>query len=574
MKLKFFVIGSCHSGYMFKEKLIGNYTSGNIELVYQHQHDSVIGMMSEPLEIELRGVTSKYQWDFNHFAESIFKKDIIPKMKETRPDYLIIDTYAEGACPVIKISDSVYITGNYYINSSSVYSQLNAERILETDDPERFALFEKYFRMFINAVRAELPDLKIILVKTHSTTELYDSEGKSRTIFHYADKVEALNARRDMYDEFILENVEDIRCLDMTDEYHLADSLIRDNYNYEISHNHYAVEYYRSQYHKLQNIIISDFLGGREKTKYFNQAVCIRAYDDFSLLLLVTKMYKDFFHVYIHIDSESIGREFTEEQIARLRKIPNVNVITKYKAPKGSYNELLAWLEMSDMAFQNPDVKYVHYTTSMDMPIRPINILYEYYEKEPGNRSFLNCHANGDRKEMEKVASYTYRQYHYFYNEDETEPGIKEMMEASVQKQKSMGVCRNNIGEFTQMYKGVIGGSLTREAYEYCKGYVKEHPEYLEDIKFTRLRTEFFFHTILFNAKEFEDKLVGSTRGSKFDWIWDEKKKDYAELDVSTYEKIRENPGVFFVRKVSSASRELVDIILKDVKSPYSMNAI
>lgn len=571
MKLKFFIIGSCQSGYMFKEKLIGNYANGNIEPVYQHQHDTFLSIMSNPYDIELKGVTSKYQWDFDHFAESLLKKDVITKIKETKPDYLVIDTYAEAACPIIKINDTTYITSNYYISSSSLYNQLPKERILEVNDMERFELFKKYFCTFIDTVRAECPNMKLILVKARSTSELYDSDEIGRTIFSYSEKVQALNERRDMYDKFILENIEDVRCLNMTDEYNLADTRIRDDYNYEVSHNHYNVSYYRRQYHKLQNIIISDMLGGRERTRYFNQAVCIRAYGDYPLVLLMTKMYKDFFKVYIHIDADSIGRDFTEEQISRLRRIPNVYVMTKYKAPKGSYNELLGWLELSDMAFSDKDVTYVHYVTSMDMPIQPVNRLYEYYEKHAENRCFLNCHANGDRAEMENVAAYTYRYYHYFYNEDERDANIKEMVDASALKQKQMGICRNNIGEFTEMYKGVVGGSLTRDAYEYCKVYVQEHPEYLEDIKFTRLRTEFFFHTILFNAKEFEDKLVKSVRGSKFDWTWDDKKKDYAELDAVTYSRLRQNSNTFFVRKVKSDNTEVLDMILKDVKAPYNI---
>lgn len=573
MKLKFFVIGSCFSGYMFKEKLIGNYANGNIELIYQHQHDVFAGIMSDSLDISLENVTSKYQWDFNHFAPSIFKKDIMGKIKESNPDYIIIDTYAEAACPIIKINSSTYITSNYYISSSSLYDRLPKESVLEVNDEERYELFKTYFSKFIDTVRTECPNTKIILVKTHSTTELYDSYGLERTMFTYAEKVETLNKRRDMYDSFILENIKDIRCLDMTDEYKLADSRIRDDYNYEVSHNHYAVEYYRTEYHKLQNIIISDMLGGREKTRYFNQAVCIRAYDDYPLVLLMAKMYKDFFKVYINIDSDDIGKAFTNEQIARLRSIPNVSVMTKYKSPKGSYNELLGWIEMTKLAFSDSDVKYVHFVTSMDMPIQPVNKLYEYYDKLENGSIFLNCHANGDRAEMEKQAEYTYRYYHYFYNEDESDASVKEMVNTSALQQKQMGICRKGIGEFIDIYKGVVGGSITRDAYEYCVTYLKEHPEYMEDIKFTRLREEFFLHTILYNAKQFEDKLTKHVRGSKFNWNWDEKEKDYASLNLKSYTKFKQDKNTFFVRKVKSQNKEVLEAILKEIKTPYNIEA-
>ena len=571
MKLKFFVIGSCFSGYMFKEKLLGNYSNGNIEMVYQHQHDVFAGIMSKQLDMDLSGVTSKYQWDFDHFASALFEKSVIQKIMETKPDYIVIDTYAEAACPLVKINDESYITSNYYLSSSSIYEQLPKECVYGVDDSQRFELFKKYFSLFIDVIRQNLPETKIILVKARSTCELYDYERVQREIFSYADKVEMLNKRRAKYENYILENVEDIRCLDMTDEYELADTGVLRDYNYEVSHNHYSVEFYRREFHKLQGIVIADMLGGYEKRKYFNQAVCIRAYDDFPLLLLMAKIYKDFFKVYIHIDADSIGRDFTPEQISRLRKVPNVSVITKYKSPKNSYNEVLALIEITKMAFSDKDVQYIHYVTSMDMPIRSVNRLYDYYDNCPEGRCFLNCHASGEKSEMDKIAPYTYRYYHYFYNDDERIPHVKQMMDDSIQKQKEMGIFRSGIGEFTDMYKGVLGGSLTREAFSYCEQYMEEHPEYMEDIKFTRLRTEFFLHTILFNSEKFEDKITKSTRGSKFDWTWNDKEKDYAKLSVNSYNKLKQNQNTLFVRGVSSADEEVLNMILKDIKTPYKL---
>lgn len=569
MKLKFFVIGSCYSGYMFKEKILGNLTNGNIEMVYQHQHDSFISMMTKPVDMDLKGATSQYQWDFNHFADSIFNKDIIEKIKKTRPDYILFDTYAEAFCPIIKVDEDSYITSNYYIKTSTVYEKLKGREVLDVNDVKRYELFKKCVVEFFQAVRAELPDVKLILVRSSATTELYNPLKKEHSIFSYYKKIESTNELRLKYEQCILENVPDVRSLSMRDEYNVADSMIQSDYNYEISHNHYTVDFYRRMYHKLQRIILADLLGGQEKTKYFNQAICIIATDDFSMLLLQAKIYKDFFRVYINIDVGSIGVVYTDEQIDRLRKIPNVCVLAKYKSPKGSYNELVAMLEMAAMGFDNPDVKYVHYTTGDDMPIRPINEIYKYFETSAKDCSYLNNYSNGDRDEMKKVAEYTYKYYNYLYNADERDPVIRDMLHESICHQKKNGIERNAIGEFTDVYKGVIGASLSREAYMYCMEYVKKHPEYMEDIKFTRLCSEFFFQTILFNAKELEGKVCGGIRGGRHDWLWDSVKKDYAEVDLESYKKLRAGEDSLFIRKVTSKNSEVLKEILKDIKTPY-----
>lgn len=571
MKLKFFIIGSCYCGYMFKEKLLGALANGNLEMIYQHQHDSFISMMTKPVDVSLEGATSKYQWDFDHFAAAVFKKDILQKIADMKPDYLVFDTYADAMCPIIKIDADTYVTNNYYISTSSVSEALREKEILDAGNPERERMFGRYVKEFFAAVRAILPEIKLILVRTKGAEELYNPDTGERSIFPYAPRVEQVNLRREKYDRYIMEQIENVSCLTMSDMCIPADTRIRDDYHYEISHNHYAVEYYRKEYIRLQNIVIADLLGGKERTRYFRQAICIAAVDDFPLLLLLVKIYKDFFRVYVHIDENAIGSTFTEDQIERLREVPNVSVLTKYKCPKGSYNELLAWQEMFSMAFRDEAVEYVHYMTGHDMPIRPVNEIYQFFEREENKYSYLNLHANGSREEMRKMASYTYGQYYYMYNADESDPGVKEMMDESVRWQRNHGVERNSLGEFRELYKGVVGGSFTREAFTYCQEYVENHPEYMEDIRFTRLRAEFFYHTILLNTPQFREKIKKGLRGGKHAWLWDEERKDYADLSLPDYKKLRENAETFWVRDIRSGKKDVVEAILKDIKSPYQL---
>lgn len=121
------------------------------------------------------------------------------------------------------------------------------------------------------------------------------------------------------------------------------------------------------------------------------------------------------------------------------------------------------------------------------------------------------------------------------------------------------------------MYKGVLWGSLTRDAYMYCMDYTENHPEYLRDIKYTRLRAEFFFHTLLFNASEFKDLIKSGVRGGKHGWNWDERQKDYETVTLESYKRLKRNEEYLFVRKVTSENKELVNQILKDIRSPYHL---
>lgn len=49
------------------------------------------------------------------------------------------------------------------------------------------------------------------------------------------------------------------------------------------------------------------------------------------------------------------------------------------------------------------------------------------------------------------------------------------------------------IGEFTNIYKGVIWSSLPYEQVSYVLSYIDAHPEFLTDLKHTIIPEEFFF---------------------------------------------------------------------------------
>ncbi len=85
--------------------------------------------------------------------------------------------------------------------------------------------------------------------------------------------------------------------------------------------------------------------------------------------------------------------------------------------------------------------------TNYDMPIRPINQIYDFFEQQEGI-SYLNLHANGNREDMQKVEEYTCKYYYYDYNSDETDALVKEMRENQIALQKKNGVRRNGMGGF------------------------------------------------------------------------------------------------------------------------------
>lgn len=566
--MKIFCIGSCFSDHMFRNKIMGNYSYGNIELVYHHHHDSFISLMSDPVDVDPEGAKSVYQRDFNCFAASILKKDIIKKISEMQPDYLLLDDFGERACPVLKINDTTYLTDNYYIHNSTIMEQIKIQETLPIISEKRFDLFKKYFALFLDALEAVCPDIKIIYVLMPPTLEYVNADYTKSSLFPNRQNIDVLTSLDKKYSEYFLNNIKNVQTLEMKSEYGTADSIFAYNYISSFNHNHFDINHYKKEQHKLTNIILNDLLGENKKKRYFNQAVIISAYEDFSLLLLLAKIYKDFFYVYIYVNRTLLKNKFTDEQILRLRQIPNVHVIAKDEAVKGSFCETRCLLNIMETAFSNSDINYIHFSTDTQMPIRSVKEIYSFYESR--NSSFLNLNFSSDQKDI-KTAESTYKYYNYFYDKDLKNPDNKKMYDSCMKKQAELGIRRTGIGEFQTVYKGDYGGSLTREAYNCFIKYIQEHPEYINDIKFTRLGSEFMLHTVLFNSNELSGRVIGGLRGGKASFDWDSEKNDYAAADIEKYKKIRNNREYLYIRKVSSGNRDLVNMILKDIKSPYTL---
>ncbi len=282
-------------------------------------------------------------------------------------------------------------------------------------------------------------------------------------------------------------------------------------------------------------------------------AIVITAYTDYLMLRLLCEIYHKDFLVYIHVDkmSESI----TDEHIQELNQIENVYAIRKYKCYWGSLNHLQALIDMSKEALKNPDVNYIHFSTGQDLPIKSNEEIKDFFEKS-GNKSFLNFHfpdAHYHKPELEM-----WKYYYFICNDcDPREVPYCDWIKEMVDWQKKNNICKKGLGEFTKIYKGIIWSSFTREALEYCYKYIDKHPQYWEDVKYSRIREEFCFHTILFNTPYFDDKIV---RDGKHGWKW-AGSGQFLNMEYEDYIE-SEKKGKLFIRKVTSSQTELINSII------------
>lgn len=270
------------------------------------------------------------------------------------------------------------------------------------------------------------------------------------------------------------------------------------------------------------------------------QAVLITAYQDIDLLkLLCSEITKRDMLCFLHIDTKmnltGTQRKEIEEKAAYIS--------SKYKIHWGSYNHLLAILDLVAAAIENPDIEYIHIISGQDFPTKSKT----YFEKKFANSEKIYMSVT-DRNSLQPLFIDRFERYHIFTNRNIRNKFINKLARTSVKIQKLFSIKKRKIGEFDKIYKGMIWVSLPNCAAEYVMRYIKKHKEFLTQLKYCHVPEEIFFQTILMNSPYAKDIVQNNLRYT----CWEMRNGSFpAVLDEADYMKI-ENSSSIFARKLST----------------------
>ena len=205
------------------------------------------------------------------------------------------------------------------------------------------------------------------------------------------------------------------------------------------------------------------------------------------LQLLVERMQLDF-DVYIHLDKKSNLSEKAFTQYA------NVFCIKKYSINWGSYNGVLAPIELFRMAAEKNYDYYIH-ISGQDLPIKSNKEIINFFKKNK-NISFMDSHPLprdiwGQDGGLGRIS------YYWEYN----------IGNGFVNKLVKVGFRIARKIQFTFNWKRKLpditlyGGSnwvnINKEAGSYLFAYLNKHPEYIKWFKYSANADEIWLQTIL-----------------------------------------------------------------------------
>lgn len=277
------------------------------------------------------------------------------------------------------------------------------------------------------------------------------------------------------------------------------------------------------------------------------QGFLIGAYKDEKGLLDLIKSLSSNGKVYVHINALSTLN------IEKLKKLclSNVIFIKKVKVTWGGISHLKAILYMLSLMIKDKDIDYIHIISGQDLKIKS----WDYFTaKFNGSKNIYMSCVNIKEAPGNIQRRYLYK--HFFTNIDSRKKWYKFFDHRICDFQKK----RKNIGNFSDIYKGMIWISAPTNAYEYAINYYNNHDKFRYDIAHILIPEEIFFQTIFMNSEYKKDIIKNNLRFT----IWSERHGSIpAYLDESDITQIDESDCVFARKVDSSISKKLIEHYLE-----------
>lgn len=268
------------------------------------------------------------------------------------------------------------------------------------------------------------------------------------------------------------------------------------------------------------------------------QAILITAYKNSEEIKRLIRYFHSF-NIYIHIDKKS------KLDIADFNKYKNVQAIKRYPIGWGSINHLHAVIDLLKMAINNKDNKFIHIISGQDIPVRKIQ---DFSRFEYDDHIYMDCTSVNDLPQQIRDR----------YAKGTVSSKLRQNNRFLLCLNYLYGIIhfnKNNIGEFANIYKGLIWMSFPCNVAKYLVDYFTNY-NFLAEFKHVAIPEEFAFQTILMNSK-YEKQIINSNL--RYD-NWSNRKYGSLPsiLDLSDYDKIVKG-NYYFARKADPLiSKELI----------------
>lgn len=273
------------------------------------------------------------------------------------------------------------------------------------------------------------------------------------------------------------------------------------------------------------------------------QAFLIIAHNNFEILEKVIKLLDNkSVDIFIHIDKKSQINNF---DILKNTKFSKVLISKEIDANWGAFSLIKIELLLLENALKyakksNVKYSYFHLISGVDMPIKPIDEICQFFKQNKGKEFVHFCGKELDEKVINRFKYYHFLEEKKWKRNSKLQYFYKAVNKIGILLQKIMGINRCEKG--IQYQYGSQWFSITRQFAE----YILENKTKIEhNYNYTYCCDEIFIQTLLINS-EFKNNLYLPTYDNNYaqcqryiDWTrgnpYTFRKEDFEDLMKSNY---------------------------------------
>jgi len=244
--------------------------------------------------------------------------------------------------------------------------------------------------------------------------------------------------------------------------------------------------------------------------------------------------------VFVHVDARAtevhdqlLKQYGTNEKVVILKK--------RYKVFWGSFNQVLATLELLREASKKNEYEYYSFLSGQDLPIKPLGEFEAFLTVNKG-KEFVHWYKL-PHHENHGASGGMDRLEYYWLNADPRFKKLFARLTDLMQKMQRVFGTKRKLN--FELYAGSNWFTLSHKAVKYCLDSLEKDPTYLKRFKFTRCADEIFFQTLLLNSPLKENIVNDNLR--YVDW---KSGPEYPKvLRMEDHSALVNSPGKFFGRK-------------------------
>ncbi|MEI2379853.1 DUF6270 domain-containing protein [Priestia megaterium] len=255
--IKVAVLGSCVTRDNFNRTFNPNYKEF-YECVLLQNQSSLISLMASPVTFSPEEIDHLNEWDQWNVRTDL-EKTFLTDLKQSQPDYLILDLFSDVFFGCIVLENSVITNNHWKLWQTSYYKNINEPSVIKlTDQQEEYlTLWKEAVQRLFSFVQTECPSCKVILHKARFASAYYNENKQVNTLTSSFD-IETANELWNELDMYVEEHY-DIDVIDLTNEQFLA----FEKHPWGLFSLHYEWDYYRAFLQTLHRIVVRDYMSSQ-----------------------------------------------------------------------------------------------------------------------------------------------------------------------------------------------------------------------------------------------------------------------------------------------------------------------